>query len=83
MAKQYSRNRKHSTGAKNPGHKLPVQKGDLTEGERFGVGVDYMTVLNERANLSLNRNGGPTRPSADDATIPMIRKGNRRTGQVR
>ena len=65
-----------------PGGASGAEGGDPTEGEMNVVGSSYRAIITERENKSLNRNAGPTRPSANPGMIPMVRQSQRKTGRV-
>lgn len=77
-----SRNASHTVNAKNAPNPLAVASGSASDGETAGVGTVYGATLSERENKSLNRNGGPERPSANLAEIPVVTKGVRKTGRI-
>lgn len=55
-----------------------------SQGETPGAGSIYAAMLNERPNISSNRNSGPDRaPSRSGSTPIMVQNmGGRRTGRV-
>lgn len=59
-----------------------VERGETGDGEGYGVGTRFSATLNERANKSLNRNAGPSRPSANDGMIATPNQSVRKTGRV-
>lgn len=75
------RNTKKSVDATRPGQPQATESGMTGDGEGMGVGSRYSATLNERANKSL-RNVGPDRPSADNADVPTVGMGVRKTGRV-
>jgi hypothetical protein len=77
-----SRNATHEKEVTRSGHPLDVASGDETDGEGFGVGTRYSATLRERSNKSLNRNAGPSRPSANTGEIPMVSQDQRKTGRI-
>ena len=77
-----SRSAKQEVDVTREGHKPSVESGDVTDGEGFGVGTRYSATLRERSNKSLNRNGGPSRPSANDGVVPAASMMDRKTGKV-
>ena len=80
--KQNSRNTSHTKKVTTSGNGKGGESGMMSQGEGFGVGVSYSTVLNERENKSLNRNAGPSRPSANKGKIANPSMGIRKTGKV-
>lgn len=58
--------------------------GERSQGEVAGAGSIYAAVLNERPNISNNRNQGPVRAHSrvGMSTIPIAMQGTRRTGKV-
>lgn len=80
--KQQSRAAVHEKEVTRSGNKGDVESGEMTQGEGFGPGTRYAATLNERENLSLNRNAGPDRPSANDGMIPVPDQSVRKTGKI-
>ncbi len=79
----YSRASQHVVDVTNPGRgRGTVAVGSPSEGENIPVAAVQRTVIVERENKSLNRNQGPTRPSANTGEIPIVRQGARKTGRV-
>jgi hypothetical protein len=79
---QNSRNSKRVVDATLPGVGKVAEGGEPSEGEGGGVGTVHSAVLVERPNKSLNRNSGPTRPSANPGVVPTVGQGVRKTGRI-
>jgi hypothetical protein len=77
-----SRNAKHEDEVTRGGNPTSAESGDVTDGEGFGPGARYTATLRERANKSLNRNAGPSRPSANAGELPSVTQGARKTGRI-
>lgn len=58
--------------------------GDRSQGETPGAGSLYAANLNERPNLSNNRNQGPERPTSrmGSSTIPVATVSMRKDGKL-
>lgn len=79
-----SRATRSRVDATTPGRSLSGSTGSpAPDGEEIRqVGSSYTAVLNERSNKSLNRNAGPSRPSANRGMIPTVSSAVRKTGRI-
>lgn len=83
MAEFNGRNQAKRVAATTTGHGSAAAGGDMGDGEEIGgVGSRHTATLNERANKSLNRNAGPSRPSANTGKVSTPGMGSRKTGRV-